>query len=47
MNLKDIIHWIVENNEDTEAMNKINKTTFPFTSKYLKYQEDKEDEPNF
>lgn len=33
--LKRIITWIIENNEDTEAIDKINSVTFPFTSKYL------------
>ena len=35
--LKDILYWIVDNCDDTDAMEKINKATFPFTSRYAKY----------
>ena len=45
MKLKDIILWIVENQDDVEAMDKINRTSFPFTSKYLNYQEKNSDKP--
>ena len=36
--LKKIISWIIENNEEREAIDKINSVTFPFTSKYLGYE---------
>lgn len=35
--LKDILYWIIDNSDDTDAMEKINKTTFPFTERYAKY----------
>jgi hypothetical protein len=35
--LEDIIDWIIRNNEEREAIDKINSVTFPFTSKYLGY----------
>jgi hypothetical protein len=28
--LKDILYWIIDNSDDTDAMEKINKTTFPY-----------------
>jgi hypothetical protein len=34
-----IIQWIIENHENTAAIDKINKVTFPFTSKYLNFSE--------
>jgi len=54
MTLKEIMHWITENVDDVEAMDKINKMTFPFTTKYSnfvgerKYEEkyEEEDEDN-
>ncbi len=33
---KIIMRWIVEHNEDVEAMDLINKTVFPFSSKFSK-----------
>lgn len=30
----DVISFIIQNCEDTELMDKINRITFPFTSKY-------------
>lgn len=32
--LNDVLVWIIENGDKTDLMDKINKTTFPFTSKY-------------
>lgn len=37
--LKDILYWIVLNSDDTEAIDKINKTTFPFTTRYKEFQQ--------
>jgi hypothetical protein len=37
MTIDDILHWIVVNSEDIDSMDKINKVTFPFTSKFKKY----------
>lgn len=31
---EDVVKFIIENSEETEMMDKINKITFPFTSKY-------------
>lgn len=33
----DILHWVMDNSDDTEAMDKINRATFPFTSKYANF----------
>lgn len=33
--IDDIIEFIIKNCDDTELMDKINKTSFPFTTKYL------------
>jgi len=40
--VEDIIEWIILNNEDRTAIDKINSTTFPFTSKYLGFTKNKE-----
>ena len=32
--LQDVIEFIIKNSDKTERMDKINKITFPFTSKY-------------
>ena len=50
--IKEIIYFIVENSEDIELMDRINKITFPFTSKYknftkMNYENEKEHEINF
>lgn len=37
MTLRDILHWIMDHADDEDAMDRINKATFPFTSKYKKY----------
>lgn len=34
IDLQDVLVWIMANCEDTEAMDKINKATFPFSSSY-------------
>ena len=33
--LDDVIAFIVKNCDNTEYMDKINRTSFPFTAKYL------------
>lgn len=35
--IDDVIEFIIKNSEETERMDKINKITFPFTSKYERY----------
>lgn len=35
--IDDILLFIVQNSDNTEVMDKINKATFPFTSKYANY----------
>lgn len=37
--LEDVMFFIIQNSENKEAMDKINKTTFPFTTKYEKFSE--------
>lgn len=32
--LEDVIEFIIKNSDNTEWMDRINKITFPFTSKY-------------
>jgi hypothetical protein len=39
MTVDDVIRWILARCDDEEAMNKINKLTFTFTSKYKKFSE--------
>lgn len=34
LTLEEILIWIIENNKDKDAMDKISTTTFPYTSKY-------------
>ena len=33
--IDDVIEFIIKNCDDRELMDKINKTSFPFTTKYL------------
>ena len=35
--LEDVIKFIIEHYEDREAMDKISKISFPFTTKYLEW----------
>lgn len=42
LTLTEILYWIVDNQDDTEAMDRISRTTFPFTSKYMSYTERKD-----
>lgn len=35
--LEDILYWIVINSDNTEAIDKINKATFPFTTRYKEF----------
>jgi hypothetical protein len=35
--LQDVLHWIVDNCDNTDAMEKINRASFPFTSRYEKH----------
>ena len=35
--LEDVIEFIIKNSDKTEWMDKINKITFPFTSKYAEF----------
>lgn len=36
--LDDVIEFIIKNCDDREAMDKISRTSFPFTTKYLENQ---------
>ncbi|MBO7716580.1 MAG: hypothetical protein J6S85_23645 [Methanobrevibacter sp.] len=40
--LDDVIEFIIRNCDDREAMDKISKTSFPFTTKYLNNNKEKE-----
>lgn len=40
ISLKEILYWIVDNQEDTNSMDKINRTTFSFTSKYKNWKKE-------
>ena len=40
MTLDDVLMWIIKNSDDTDAMDKINKLTFSFTSKYKEWTND-------
>jgi len=35
--INDVIEFIIKNSDQTERMDKINKVTFPFTSKYAEF----------
>jgi len=35
--IDDVIEFIVKNSDNTEWMDKLNKATFPFTSKYAEF----------
>lgn len=35
--IEDVIEFIVKNSDNEERMDKINKVTFPFTSKYKNF----------
>ena len=35
--IDDVIEFIVKNSDKTEWMDKLNKATFPFTSKYAEF----------
>ena len=37
INIEDILLFIVQNCDNTELMDKINKATLPFTTKYANY----------
>ena len=39
--LDDVIEFIIRNCDDRKAMDKISKTSFPFTTKYLERNEDR------
>jgi hypothetical protein len=32
--IQDILVWVMQNSDDIQAMDKINKATFPFSSAY-------------
>lgn len=36
LTIADILAWVFENREDMDAMDSINKMTFPFTTRYDK-----------
>ena len=38
---EDVRKWIIENSDDTESMDDINKLTYIFTSKYKKQMHEK------
>ena len=40
--LDDVIEFIIRNCDDRAAMDKISKTSFPFTTKYLNNNKEKE-----
>ena len=40
--LDDVIEFIIRNCDDREAMDKISKTSFPFTTKYLNNNKERE-----
>lgn len=42
LTLDDIIRWIVRNSEDEVTMDKINRLTFAFTSKYKSFTKTKD-----
>ena len=37
--LQDVLYWIMDNSDDEEAMNKVNRASFVFTSKYKDYND--------
>ena len=39
LTLKEILYWVIDNCEDKNAMDKINRATFPFTTKYKDWTE--------
>ena len=41
--IDDVIEFIIRNCDDREAMDKISKTSFPFTTKYLEGNKRKKD----
>lgn len=41
--IDDVIEFIIKNSDKTERMDKINKITFPFTSKYERFSRKNED----
>lgn len=45
--LDDVIEFIIRNCDDREAMDKISRTSFPFTTKYLENQTVKPKRPYF
>lgn len=42
--IEDVIEFIIKNSDNTERMDRINKITFPFTSKYNSRFSKKKDE---
>lgn len=36
LSLDTVLRWIVEHREDTSVMDAVNKTAFPFSSKFAK-----------
>lgn len=38
--VEDVISFIVQNSDETERMDKINRITFPFTSKYENFSKE-------
>ncbi|MBO7716655.1 MAG: hypothetical protein J6S85_24025 [Methanobrevibacter sp.] len=42
--IEDVIEFIIKNSDNTERMDRINKITFPFTSKYNSRFPKKKDE---
>lgn len=36
LTIADILAWVFENRDDMDAMDSINKMTFPFTTRYDK-----------
>lgn len=39
LTIDEVLFWIIKNSDDTDVMDKINKMTFQFTSKYSKWSD--------
>jgi hypothetical protein len=40
--IKTVLHWIVDNQNETDLMDMVNRTSFPFTSHFKKHYEKKD-----
>lgn len=41
LDTEDIVRWVIMNRDNRQAIDEINKVTFPFTTKYLGTQTNK------